>query len=83
MSTVAAVVGILVGLVAIVAACWRLVLAIWTGGRRSQTLIGALDANTAATERLSSELAEHRTATAEMLGDLDQRVSQLELHRSA
>lgn len=83
MTTTTTVVGLVVGLVAIVTAAWRLVRAVWAAGRRSQQLVGALQDNTRATEGLSGELAEHRRATAEKLAEHSERLTRLELRRRA
>lgn len=78
MSTVQAFVGLVVGLVAILAGVAAAVRIIWKAAASTTTLVGSVDANTAATAELSVDLKEFSTATAATLADHGTRLTRLE-----
>lgn len=78
MSTLSALVGLLVGCLAIIAGFFAAARAIWRAASSTQELMGAVEKNTTATETLSSDLKDFSTATAATLADHGQRITRLE-----
>ena len=64
------------GLIATVAV---LIGGVWRGLRGLHRFIDAVTSNTASVERLATELHSHTTTTTTALGDLDRRLTVLEL----
>lgn len=78
MSTLTAFVGLVVAVFAIIAGFFAAARAIWRAATSTQNLVGAVEDNTQATEKLSGDLKEFSTATARTLADHGERITRLE-----
>lgn len=78
MSTLSATVGLLVGVIAIIAGFLAAARAIWKAASSTTTLVGAVEKNTEATEHLSGDLQKFSIATAATLADHGRRIEALE-----
>jgi hypothetical protein len=81
MATAAAVVGVLVGVLALVGGAAQAVKAIWRAAGTSHDLISAVKDNTSATAGLAEELRTLRVDVTGELADHAARITRLELTR--